>query len=145
MQLHCRNGKGEGVPDHAPDRSLHWSRAGRRAIVFPIAIVVLLMYSCEDQGDPTAPLLTHPDLLVHVDSELHQPVPGISMQILQTNMNDTTDAGGNAAFMVPPGTYTLRVFGLNGPGPQFRYRDFTVIITEGTPTQVQLIDCLMCV
>ena len=72
------------------------------------------------------------------------PVPGIQVDILQTNLTKTTDSTGVTAFQVDPGMYTVRVYNLQIGGPAVRNIDSTITVTPGQADTLKFFDCLMC-
>ncbi len=99
---------------------------------------------CKDEGGPISPLAQQA-IDVYVYSGPGQGVQGIRVVLLQTGASTTTDSAGMAQFVVLPGTYTLRFFGLNGPGPAPLYRDIAVTVSPGESQFVKVFDCLPCV
>ena len=73
-----------------------------------------------------------------------QGVPGHEVEIVETGATAVTDEFGRATFAVPPGDYTVRVFGLNWGGPALRSVDFPVRV-GADDVQVEVVDCLPCV
>ncbi len=68
------------------------------------------------------------------------------MEILETGAKDTTDTTGIARFDLRPGNYTVRVYGLNGPGPIVsQKKDFPVSMKSGENQRLEVFDCLLCV
>ena len=109
--------------------------------ILPIVVCVLLLVECGKS--PTTPKLGV--IAVSVSAGPNYPVKRITVDLLQTNDTKMTDSTGVAAFEVNPGTYTVRVKGLQGPGPALRYIDSTVQIQAGQVDTLKYFDCLMCV
>ncbi len=104
----------------------------------------LAFVGCKDEGISPSPLAQQA-IDVYVYSGPSQGVPGIRVELLETGGSTTTDSAGMAQFVVLPGTYTLRFFGLNGPGPAPMYRDIAVTVSPGESQFVRVFDCLPCV
>lgn len=84
-------------------------------------------------------------IAVYVNAGANYPVKGITVDLLQTSQSKMTDSTGVAAFEVNPGTYTVRVNGLQLGGPALRYVDSTLTIRAGQADTLKFFDCLMCV
>ncbi len=113
--------------------------------VFLLFSILLLASGCSDNGLPLTSVSTQ-HLEVYVHSAVQRPVAGIAMEILETGAKDTTDTTGIARFDLRPGNYTVRVYGLNGPGPIVRQQeDFPVSIHPGENQRLEVFDCLECV
>src|SRR5262245_6889985 len=67
------------------------------------------------------------------------------VEVRELAVNKMTDAAGIAEFLIPPGTYTVRLFGINEAGPPPLYIDRTVTTTTGETTRVDVVDCLPCI
>lgn len=66
------------------------------------------------------------------------------LEVVELGVVKLTDESGIADFTLAPGTYTLRAYGINVPGPPPAFVDFSVRTTRGDTTQVEVIDCLPC-
>jgi hypothetical protein len=72
------------------------------------------------------------------------PVGGIRAQLIQTGEMKTTDSTGVVPFQVKPGSWTIRVYDLQGGGPVLHTVDSTVQIKGGEIDTLKYFDCLMC-
>jgi hypothetical protein len=109
-------------------------------IIFVFLILASLVLGCS--STPTSP---KPGVIaVSVNAGTNYPVKDITVDLLQTSQTKLTDSTGIAAFEVDPGTYTVRVHGLQGPGPLLRNIDSTVSINAGQADTLRFFDCLMC-
>jgi hypothetical protein len=72
------------------------------------------------------------------------PIPGKKVELLQTGESKLTDTGGMAVFVVQPGSYVIRVYGINRGGPVFPYVDFNVEVKAGESQSVDVVDCIPC-
>ena len=120
--------------------------SGRGATKQIAAITLALVYglgvSC-GRGSPQEPL-GESRLQVYV----HWGDTGLAekrVKVLELGVVRLTDKSGIAEFLVPAGTYTLRAYGINVPGPPPTYVDITVKTTRGETTRVEVVDCLPCV
>jgi hypothetical protein len=66
------------------------------------------------------------------------------LEVVELGVAKLTDVSGIAEFTLPAGTYTLRAYGINVPGPPPAFVDTTVKTTRGETTRVEVIDCLTC-
>ena len=107
------------------------------------AFVALALFQVGYSNSPTSP---KPGVIaVSVNAGANHSVKGITVSLLQTAQTKTTDSTGVAAFDVDPGSYTVRVTGLQGPGPALQSIDSTVQIQAGQIDTLSYIDCLGCV
>jgi hypothetical protein len=114
-----------------------------RFLPIVLVIVVCLLPQVQCSKSPTTPKFGLIAVFVHAEGNL--PVGGITVDLLQTNESKMTDSTGIAAFTVNPGTYTIRVKGLQGPGPALLTVDSTMQIKAGQVDTLKCFDCLMCV
>ncbi len=112
--------------------------------ILPIVIAAVLLASIFSgcSNAPTSPKLA--TIAVYVNAGADFPVKGISVDILQTNQTKVTDSAGIAAFEVNPGTYTVRVRGVQGGGPVLHDIDSTLSVGAGQADTLRVFDCLMC-
>src|SRR5207247_5625864 len=66
------------------------------------------------------------------------------IEVVELSVVKLTDTSGIAEFTLPAGSYTLRAYGINTPGPPPAYVDFAVKTTPGDTTRVDVVDCLVC-
>lgn len=66
------------------------------------------------------------------------------LEVVELGVVKLTDVSGIAKFTLPAGTYTLRAYGINVPGPPPAFVDIAVRTTRGETTRVEVIDCLTC-
>src|SRR5262245_42250995 len=127
-----------------------------RRFTILIALVGLAVFPArmfglqEAGGDLTGPRFAKRPgpgrLVVQVlDVSDHSPVAGIRVELLQTGRSALTDANGRVQFMLLPGEYDARVYGLNGPGPALRIEDVHATVTSRNTVVVQVFECGMCV
>ena len=109
-------------------------------IVF--ALACLVSASC-GRDTPTKPTVNS-TLQVYVYWN-GQGLANKRLELLEVGLVASTDANGIAEFVVPPGTYTLRAYGINAGGPGRPYLDFTVKTAPSETTRVEVYDCLPCV
>jgi hypothetical protein len=67
------------------------------------------------------------------------------LEIVELALEKVTNASGNAEFVLLPGTYTLRAYGINRGGMPPAYVDNTVQMMMGETTRVEVVDCVPCV
>jgi hypothetical protein len=72
------------------------------------------------------------------------PIAGKRVDLLQTGASKLTDANGLAVFVVPPGSYVIRVYGINRGGPAFLFVDFSVDVKAAESRTVDVVDCILC-
>lgn len=66
------------------------------------------------------------------------------LEVVELGVVKLTDVSGIAEFTLPAGTYTLRAYEINVPGPPPAFVDIAVKTTRGETTRVEVIDCLTC-
>jgi hypothetical protein len=73
------------------------------------------------------------------------PIPGKKVELVQTGESKLTDDRGLAVFIVQPGSYVIRVYGINRGGPVFLHVDFSVEVKAAEFRSVDVVDCIPCV
>ena len=71
-------------------------------------------------------------------------VEGVPLEIVETGDNATTDGSGLARFTLPPGTYTVRAYGLRRAGPCCGHIDSVIRVDSGEEARIDIWDCLTC-
>jgi hypothetical protein len=104
------------------------------------ALIIVTSLCCTDIGDPApqARITVH----IHWDST---PIAGKKVEVLQTGEVKYSDQNGIADFNVRPGSYTIRVYGINRGGPTLLSVDFDVTVEEAGSKTLDVVDCLPCV
>ena len=106
-----------------------------------LGVLVCSVLGCNDARPTAVPADAQIVVFVHWQQ---QGVPGHDVEVLETGATAVTDEFGRAVFAVPPGDYTVRVFGINQGGPVFRSLDFPVTVGDDD-VQLEVVDCLPCV
>jgi hypothetical protein len=106
-----------------------------------LLITPLLLLSCKQTTtqpqDPPAKIVAH----VYSGS---QGVSGVRIELVQTGTIVMTNKDGIAEFKVRPGSYDVRAFGIQGPGPALRQPEYHVNVGEGETARIEVFDCLAC-
>jgi hypothetical protein len=110
----------------------------------PIALLILVSACLVSCGDDPASTPRTGEVVAWVYWD-GAGLEGKPVEILETGESRTTDADGLARFRLAPGTYTLRAYGINRPGPPPAYVDFQVTVRAGEETRLEILDCLPCV
>ncbi len=114
----------------------------RRHAVLALATICLLGVSCGRTSPQSPEFESHLVVYVHWgDTGLAQK----RLEIVELGVVKLTDASGIAVFTLPAGTYTLRAYGINVPGPPPAFVDIAVTTTWRRTTRVEVVDCLPCV
>ena len=108
-----------------------------------LAFLLTSNVHCLDLG--TSVPAPQQQIVIFVYTNSQTPVSGIQVEIVQTKESKVTDAKGLAEFVVSPGDYTVRIYGLNGPGPTLFSKDFPVTVRKGETQKLSVFDCLECV
>ncbi len=108
-----------------------------------LTLVFLLGLSCGGGGAIQRP--TSDSRLVVRVSWQGEGIAQKRIAVLELAMEELTDASGIAEFRIPTGTYTLRAYDIDGPGPMRAYIDIQVKTSRGADTRVEIQDCLECV
>jgi hypothetical protein len=72
-------------------------------------------------------------------------LPGKRLEIVELGLEKATNDQGLATFVLPPKSYTLRVYGINTPGPPPLFVERSVTTVAGQTTRIEILDCLPCV
>jgi hypothetical protein len=102
--------------------------------------VILAALQCRDLGGAEN-MQARISVFVHWGES---PIPGKQVELVQTGESKMTDVKGLAMFDVQPGSYVIRVYGINRGGPVFPFVDFNVEIKAGESLSVDVIDCIAC-
>jgi hypothetical protein len=73
------------------------------------------------------------------------PIPEKKVELMQTGESKMTDDRGLAVFVVQPGSYVIRVYGINRGGPVMLFVDYSVEVKAGESRLVDVVDCIPCV
>jgi hypothetical protein len=109
---------------------------------FVLTLVVITALSCK-HSNPGAPA-DNGVIVASVIQGFNEPEPGKQIELLQMKQTKTTDDAGQVFFSVPPGTYTVRAYGLNHGGPVVGYMDSVAVVTAGDTTRIAFWDCPLC-
>jgi len=117
-----------------------------------LVLLSALAVSCSG-SDPTAPVNSDTTRLSMFDTGrvvvyvywADQGIPGKKVEVLELGKIKFTDENGIAAFRVPVGTFTVRVYEVERGGPALPYVDTKVTVTVGGQVRVDVSDCLPCV
>ncbi len=114
-----------------------------RILMIVVSGIPLVFLWCGCSNAPTSP---QPGIIaVSVYAGSNEPVKGIIVDLVQTNQSKMTDSTGIAAFEVNPGTYTVRVNGIQSGGPVLHSIDSTISVSAGQADTLRFFDCLVCV
>ena len=72
-------------------------------------------------------------------------VPDKRVELVELGIDGVTNADGIAAFKVPVGDYTVRIYDINRGGPALRFVDEKVRVTVDAESRIEVVDCLPCV
>jgi hypothetical protein len=103
--------------------------------------VIMTALQCRDLGvaENTQAIIT---VFVHWGET---PIPGKKVELMQTGESKLTDVRGLAVFVVQPGSYVIRVYGINRGGPVSLFVEFNVEIKAAESRSVDVVDCIPCV
>ena len=73
------------------------------------------------------------------------PIPEKKVELMQTGESKLTDGSGLAVFIVQPGSYVIRVYGINRGGPVSLFVEFNVEVNAAESRSVDVVDCIPCV
>ena len=73
------------------------------------------------------------------------PISQMKIELVQTGEVKYTDERGIAEFILPPGSYVVRVYNLNRGGPVLMYVDFPIDAKSNEVQTLDVVDCLPCV
>jgi hypothetical protein len=104
------------------------------------AFVIMTALQCRDLGVDE---ITQAKITVYVHWG-ETPIPGIKVELVQTGESMLTDGRGLAVFVVQPGSYVIRVYGINRGGPVSLFVDFNVEVKAGESGSVDVVDCIAC-
>lgn len=107
-----------------------------------MVVSVLTSFSCH-RSNPSSSN-GNAVILVTVTQTGNLPEAGKQIALVETRDTLTTDANGRVIFVVPPGTYTVRAFGLNHGGPVQAFLDSTAVVRAGDTTRIACWDCPLC-
>jgi hypothetical protein len=102
--------------------------------------VMITALQCRDLGVAEIPQVSI-SVFVHWGDA---PIPGKKVELVQTGESKLTDEKGLAVFAVQPGSYVIRVYGINRGGPVFLYVDFSVEVKAAEFHSVDVVDCIAC-
>ena len=108
--------------------------------LFLVMCAVMTSLQCKDAGIAEN---TQARIAVYVHWG-ETPIPGIKSELVQTGESRMTDNRGLAEFVVQPGSYVIRVYGINRGGPVRLYVDFNVEVNRAESRTVDVIDCIPC-
>jgi hypothetical protein len=108
--------------------------------VLLVCALLVATIRCRDVGSGIDPEAT---ITVYVHWGV-TPIPKTKIELIQTGEVKLTDVSGLAEFKVPPGSYVVRVYGINRGGPVFLYVDFAVDLQPSERRMIDVIDCLAC-
>jgi hypothetical protein len=87
-------------------------------------------------------------ILVQVLENGVSPSPGKKIEtrgaLLDRAQSQTTDANGEAVFIVRAGTYVVRAYEIGTPGPGRPYVEQSVEVAPAQTSHAQFYDCTMC-
>ena len=83
-------------------------------------------------------------ILVTVTQTGNLPEPGKQIELVEKHDTMVTDLNGRVVFVVAPGTYTVRGYGMNHGGPAVAYMDSTAVVKAGDTTRIGFWDCPEC-
>ena len=114
-----------------------------RSLRFFLAMSLCLeALSCGDSTPETPPV--EGLLVVFVEWD-NVGIAGKRIQVVELNQERRTDSTGIAEFVVPPGRYTVRAYGINSAGPPPPYVELMVTLGARESFRVTIADCLPCV
>jgi hypothetical protein len=104
-------------------------------------LAILTALQCRDLGvvENTQATIT---VFVHWGES---PIPGKKVELIQTGESKMTDDKGLAGFVVQPGSYVIRVYGINRGGPASLFVEFNIEIKAAEFRSVDVVDCIPCV
>jgi hypothetical protein len=107
------------------------------------ACCVLALLSCGH-----SPLAPGGAVLVYVLENGVVPSPGKKIEIrgtlLDQTQSQTTDANGEAVFIVRAGSYVVRAYEIGTPGPGRPYVEQSVEVAPAQTSRARFNDCTMC-
>jgi hypothetical protein len=107
-----------------------------------LLLIPLLLMSCGQTA--TAPQVATSSIVAHVYFQT-QNISGVKVELVQSGKVVLTDNAGLAEFQVPPGSYDIQVYGIQGPGPAPQMRTYHLTVDTGQTVRVEVFDCLYCV
>ena len=113
----------------------------RLSHVLIVGTVILTTMQCRDIG-------TGADSRAKITVYVHwgdTPISQKKVELIQTGEVKQTDQKGLAEFAVPPGSYVIRVYGINRGGPVSLYVDFNLDLKPSENRTLDVVDCLPCV
>lgn len=112
---------------------------------FKLVLVASLCVAASSCG-PSTPQSPRPisRLVVFVQWD-HAGIADRRIQIVETGQEQLTDDNGIAEFVALPGSYTVRAYGINGPGPPPQHVDSVITLVAGETLRLEIVDCLPCV
>jgi len=113
-----------------------------RTFAWLLAAMVLAALAC-GKSTPQAPV-EHGQLLVYVYWD-GAGLAGKRCEIVELGLEKTTNEQGLATFPASPGSYALRVYGINTGGPQPLFVERSARIVANQTTRIEIVDCLRCV
>lgn len=106
-----------------------------------VTFIFLAFFSlrCTDIGGPAAEAKI--TVFVHWGD---MPISEKKVEVIQTGEVKLTNEKGLAQFKVLPGSYTIRVYGINRGGPAVIFVDFNVEVKVSESRMLDVVDCLPC-
>ena len=108
-----------------------------------LASCVLFVQSCGHSV--TGPGVPAGRLVVFVSQSGSIPESGKTIEIVGTSQTQVTDASGLAEFTIAAGSYVVRAYGINTPGPPPAFVEQGVVVTSGQTSRLEFFDCTECV
>ncbi len=109
-------------------------------LVATIVLIVLASLRCTDISNPA--VQAQITVFVHWGE---MPISQKKVEVIQTGEVKFTNEKGLAEFNVLPGSYTIRVYGINRGGPTYIFVDFNLEVKVSESRMLDVVDCLPCV
>lgn len=113
-----------------------------RNYVIAAFILLLIATSCK-QSNPGSSTLNGV-IVVTVTETGNKPEAGKQIELVEKRDTMVTDVTGQVVFVVAPGTYTIRAYGLNHGGPVLEFNDSTAVVKAGDTMRISFWDCPLC-
>lgn len=112
--------------------------------LIPALCLAALIMSCSEGGLRPVETPQSGTVVVYVYWD-GQGLSGYRVELVELGVEMTTNDDGLAEFVVSPGAYTLRAYGINEGGPGAPYIDMDVTVDSDDTTRVEIMSCLPCV
>ena len=109
---------------------------------FIVTLSLILVIGCK-QANPGSSTMNGV-LIASVTETGNKPEAGKQIELVEKRDTMVTDISGRVVFVVAPGTYTIRAYGLNHGGPVLPFNDSMAVVKAGDTTRISFWDCPLC-